>query len=98
MMIEVKEDFTCQKTGNVGLEFETRGIPSGINVTQATHYIFRIHEPNGKTTDWIVKVSKIKEMIKKIEYDRIIIGGDAGSNSKNYLFELKTIKKNAYRL
>ena len=41
--VEVKEDFTCEFTGNVGLEFSCRGHDSGIRTTEATYYIYKIH-------------------------------------------------------
>src|SRR3989304_8306710 len=40
---EVKEDFLCEKTGNVGLEFECRGKPSGIQTSQADYHIYKLH-------------------------------------------------------
>jgi hypothetical protein len=39
--IEMKEDFLTQKTGNVAVEFECRGKPSGINTTQSDLYIYK---------------------------------------------------------
>ena len=83
--VEVKEDFTCRKTGNVGLEFECRGKASGIAVTQATHYVYKIHRPD----EIIFRVSTTKLLRKAIAneaYWKIVVGGDEGSNSKNYLF------------
>ena len=40
---EVKEDFMCELTGNVSLEFESRGKPSGIESTKADWWIYKIH-------------------------------------------------------
>lgn len=82
---EVKEDFICKSTNNVGLEFEYRGKPSGIMKSIADYYIYKIHRKDG-----VVYVMHSKEqLLDKINnklYFRIHCGGDKGSNSKFYLF------------
>lgn len=93
--IEIKEDFTCQRTGNVGLEYECRGKASGISVSQADVYLYKIHEPSGEITFWMIKTETLKKLIESQAFHRIVVGGDAGSNSKNYLFKLDVIKRNA---
>lgn len=85
--VEVKEDFTCEETGNVGLEFHCRGKPSGIDVTQATHYVYKLHTKQG-IRFYIIKTDKLKKMIVDRKYKRIVIGGDKDSGSMNYLFGL----------
>lgn len=83
---EIKEDFTCRKTGNVGVEYECRGKPSGIEVSKADFYIYKIHTAKGIEV-YIFKTQAIKDMIKRVDYKRIVNGGDVGSNSMNYLFK-----------
>lgn len=90
--IEIKEDFMAQKTGNIMVEFECRGKPSGIAVTQASHYGYVIHEPNGQKNLYIISVDELKELIANQEYKREVIGGDPGSNTKGYLFSLDLVK------
>lgn len=86
--VEVKEDFTCEKTGNVGLEFECRGKPSGISVSESYFYVYKIHSKSGII--YLAISSKIlKLMIELKLYHRVVVGGDKGSNSKNYLFNLE---------
>jgi len=92
---EVKEDFTCQKTGNVGLEFACRGKPSGIQVSQADFYIYKIHAPDGIIRYFLLQTIILKDMIKNEQYFRIVNGGDEGSNSMNYLFKYETFINNA---
>jgi len=92
---EVKEDFTCERTGNVGLEFECRGRPSGIQVSKADYYIYKIHTKNDGICFFLCKTSNLKNMIDAVEYFRVVNGGDRMSNSMNYLFEYTTFAKHA---
>jgi len=86
---EVKQDFTCAHTGNVGVEFECRGRKSGISVSKSDYYVYIIHRPDGKKV-FILPTKNIKNMIARKEYSRIVSGGDRGSNSMNYLFTYET--------
>ena len=87
---EVKEDFTCEKTGNVGVEFECRGRPSGISRSEADFYVYVIHTPDDGTKVYIFPTINIKNMRDRKDYHKIVNGGDPGSNSLNYLFRLDT--------
>jgi hypothetical protein len=92
---EVKTDFGKYKgkfTGNVALEYECRGKPSGITTTEADFYVYRIHEPNGEINFYFAKVEDVKKMIERKLYTRIANGGDPGSNSMNFLFTLEKFK------
>jgi len=91
--IEVKEDFLCENTGNVGLEFECRGKPSGIAVSQADFYIYKIHTKDFGVQFVVFKTFILKEMVAKKLYFRIVNGGDEGSNSMNYLFRYNEFVK-----
>jgi hypothetical protein len=86
---EIKEDFTCERTGNVGMEFECRGKPSGISVSKADYYIYKIHSKDGVRV-YIYKTSQLKAMVSDKLYFRVVNGGDTGSNSMNYLFKYET--------
>lgn len=86
--IEVKEDFTCKQTGNVGVEYECRGKDSGIRVSKADYYLYKVHRPDGKIEVLINNTKDLKGMIRRRLFHRKVVGGDEGSNSKNYLFRL----------
>jgi hypothetical protein len=92
--IEVKEDFSCQRTGNVGVEYECRGKPSGISVSKANAYLYKVHEPSGRIGLYVIATKNLKKMIAEEQYFRIVNGGDPGSNSMNYLFKLNVFKNN----
>jgi len=82
---EVKEDFTCERTGNVGVEYSSWGRKSGIAISKADFYIYKIHTSKGIRV-YIFKTKAIKDMIARKEYSRIVNGGDKGSDSMNFLF------------
>jgi hypothetical protein len=92
--IEIKEDFSCARTGNVGVECESWGRASGIEISKAHFYLYKVHQPDGTKRVYIIQTSKLKQMIEDELYHRIVVGGDPGSNSKNYLFKLKVIMDN----
>jgi hypothetical protein len=88
LTVEVKQDFSCERTGNVGVEYECRGKPSGIAVSQATHYAYVVHRPDGECHLYMAPTKVLKKLIEEKRYFRTVTGGDPGSNSKNYLFKL----------
>jgi hypothetical protein len=95
---EVKEDFSHEKTGNIGVEFNSRGHPSGISVSLADFYVYKLHNGDGSISVWIIKTETLKNMIKNCLYHKIVCGGDRGSNSMNYLFRDEIFYKNAVKI
>jgi hypothetical protein len=55
---EVKTDFMTKNTGNIAVEFESRGKPSGIAVTKADHWAFHISD---KCTI-VIETERLKEL------------------------------------
>jgi len=96
--IEIKEDFLCQDTGNVAVEFKCRGNDSGIAATEADFYLYKVHEIGFQVHYYLIKTEDLKKLIKEKFYHRIVNGGDANSDSMNYLFFLSTIKSNSLLL
>lgn len=95
--LEIKEDFTCYRTGNVGLEFHCRGRLSGISVSQASHYLFKVHTRKGLLY-LLIKTERLKQMIEENKFHRIVTGGDPQSDSKSYLFSLGVMIKNSKKI
>lgn len=91
--IEIKEDFGCKKTKNIAVEFESWGRKAGIQISKADLYLYKVHEPNGKSGVYVIPTKELKKMISDKLYHRIVVGGDVGSNSKNYLFRLDVVKE-----
>lgn len=79
---EVKADRLSAKTGNLCIEYECAGQPSGISTTQANYYAyFIIH---GSDQDlYLIPVERIKELIAQGVYKKLN-GGD-GYRSRFYL-------------
>ena len=96
--VEVKEDFMCEKTGNVGVEYHCRGKHSGIAISKSDFYVYKVHRPDKKVCMYAIKTVDLKQMIKDNLFFRRVTGGDKGSNSKNYLFRLPVIQENFMNL
>lgn len=92
---EIKEDFTCKRTGNVGVEYSCRGKDSGIVTTKANMYVWKIHAPDNTIRVYEMPVAQLREAIDNNLWFRSVIGGDEFSESKNYLFRLSFLEENA---
>jgi len=90
IFIEVKEDFMTKATGNVALEYECRGKPSGINTSKADVFIYKVHTK--EKIDYIMIPTSLlrKEIQNKTYFKTHTTGGDSGSNTHNYLFKYET--------
>lgn len=90
--LELKEDFKCKETGNVAVEYYSRGKPSGLRTTQADFYLYKVHNPWAKEYI-VVNVDKLKRFIKESFDYRTVTGGDKGSNTKMYLLTYEVFRK-----
>jgi len=74
-LIEVKNDRIIHKTGNIFIEYESRGKPSGLSTTTANYWIYRMNELD---IAFIIPTDKLKmicrEYLKEKKYIRN--GGD----------------------
>jgi len=76
-------------TGNIVVEFESRGNPSGISVTEADYYVYFMPKLN---EIWNIKMDKLRSLIKTNNF-REVSGGDDGSNTKMYLIKREEYKE-----
>ena len=76
-MYEVKTDFQAQKTGNIVVEFESRGNRSGILVSRADAWAFYLvnQKPKCHSIIWTISTKKLKSIVVDNELD-IVGGGD----------------------
>jgi len=77
---EVKWDGKAPATGNVAVEFESRGKLSGIAMTKADYYVYKVGE-----ADWhLVETIMLQKKLKEKKYPRVK-GGDEGSETRMVL-------------
>ena len=96
--IEVKEDFMHSKTGNIAIEYECRGKPSGINTTESDQYIYKVHYADKNPRIFSIKTDNLKRLLNERKNIKSVTGGDAGSNTKFYLLNDRVLSENFIRL
>ena len=83
---EVKWDRRAGETGNVAIEFESRGRPSGLSVSAADYYIYKI----GEQGFYLFETAALKQKLSdRRNVERIVSGGDPGSNTRMYLVRVR---------
>ena len=83
---ELKTDRMAHKTGNVYVEFQSRGKDSGIRTSKSDTWIFKI--PNGRDTHLFsihIPLTRLKKLVNK-NY-KVVPGGD-NLTSRGYLVPL----------
>jgi hypothetical protein len=85
LTFEVKWDLRAAHTGNVAVEIATRGQPSGLAVTRADYFVYRLGE-----RDWHLFETAVLRQRLLIEhaYDRAVTGGDPGSDTRLLLIRV----------
>ena len=72
--VECKTDRLCQKTGNVFIEIESRGKPSGIHTSKSPYYAICLWLEKSKRQIWVlIPVTILKKLMKKFPIKN---GGD----------------------
>lgn len=84
--LEVKADKRAHETGNVAVEFECYGKPSGISVSKASHYAFVC-----KHIQLIIETERLKELLTSKKFYQVF-GGDNNA-SHMYLVPLRELIK-----
>jgi hypothetical protein len=89
--VEVKSDTMAHITGNVFIEFESRGKPSGIATTDADYWVYKINEINFAI---IFDVIRLKEKLRYFYINNMYIknGGD-NNTSKGFLIPIIELLK-----
>ena len=96
--IEVKtERGQWVQSGNIAIEYEYRGKPSGIATTQAPYW-FHVLEIEGKEfCTLMLKTDILKKLIKVAKNTRTVMGGD-DKQSKLVLLPIKDIFTSAEKI
>lgn len=87
---EIKTDIYQRDTGNIIIEFESRGKKSGISVTEADYFVTYFFH-HGEI--WNISTDKLKLMINYLKPKTFEMAGDLGSNTKLYKFKKKDVKQ-----
>ncbi len=84
--VEVKNDRLIHKTGNLFIEYESRGKPSGLATTTADYWIYRMSELDSALT---LPVNSLKDVCRLYFQQKkyLKIGGD-NNTSKAFLIPL----------
>tara|TARA_S200002703_G_scaffold157584_1_gene165806 strand:- start:2202 stop:2591 length:390 start_codon:yes stop_codon:yes gene_type:complete len=75
------------KTGNMFVEFESRGKPSGIATTHAEHWVVSFYKENKLCFTLTVPIEDMKKIARK---GKLIKGGDENT-SKGMLVKVKDV-------
>ena len=89
--IEVKsERGMWLKTGNIAIEFESYGKPSGITATQADYWFHNLCVDDDVFCTLVFKVDNLKKLIDNLDYKKSVSGGDHNA-SKMYLLNIQKL-------
>jgi len=92
--IEVKEDVRTKDTGNVVIECESRGKPSGIMTTKANFWVFRIHTVDG-IRNILFKTVDLKQAVRDRRFHNKRQMSHTDSNNVLYFFRLSDLEEYA---
>ncbi len=87
---EVKSDRMSQKTGNVYIEYESRGKASGIRTTQADYWVYKISEKQAIVIETEELKIKIQQLVKEGKARMGVKGGD-NNTSLGFLIKIKDL-------
>ena len=89
--IEVKsERVVWQKTGNIAIEYECYGKPSGINTTESDYWFHNLCIGDETFATLVFDTKSLKKIINKLDYKRSVSGGD-NMASRMYLLNLQKL-------
>jgi hypothetical protein len=90
--LEIKTDVLVKPerdTGNLFIEYHSRGNPSGISVCKADFFVTYFKHLQEL---WVISTSDLKNLVKENTFRKVTNAGDEGSNTCGYL-----IPRNTYR-
>ena len=89
--IEVKsERDVWLKTGNIAIEYECYGKPSGINTTESDYWFHNLCIGDETFATLVFDTKSLKKIINKLDYKRSVSGGD-NMASRMYLLNLQKL-------
>ena len=89
--IEVKsERGMWLKTGNIAIEYESYGKPSGINATKADYWFHNLCVGDNEFCTLVFKTDVLKTIVDKLDTFKTVSGGDHKA-SKMFLVNLQKL-------
>tara|TARA_R110000772_G_scaffold198298_1_gene308994 strand:+ start:50 stop:475 length:426 start_codon:yes stop_codon:yes gene_type:complete len=89
--IEVKsERDVWQKTGNIAIEYESYGKPSGINATESDYWFHNLCIGSETFATIVFDTTSLKRIIENLDSKRSVSGGDNNA-SRMYLLNLQKL-------
>ena len=89
--IEVKsERDVWQKTGNIAIEYELYGKPSGINATESDYWFHNLCIGDETFATIVFDTTSLKRIINNLDKKRSVSGGDNNA-ARMYLLNLQTL-------
>lgn len=89
--VEVKtERGMWTTTGNIAIEFESYGKPSGINATEADYWFHNLAVGDDVYCTLVFDTKNLKKIVEKLDNHRVVKGGDNWA-SKMYLVNLSKL-------
>lgn len=89
--IEVKSERDMwARTGNIAIEYESYGKPSGISATESDYWFHNLCIGDNTFATLVFDVPSLKRIIDNLDEKRTVSGGDNGA-SKMYLVSLQKL-------
>ena len=89
--IEVKSERDMwARTGNIAIEYESYGKPSGISATESDYWFHNLCIGDDTFATLVFDVPSLKRLIDNLDEKRTVSGGDNGA-SKMYLVSLQKL-------
>ena len=88
--VEVKSDRRTGETGNIYIEYWSRGKPSGISTSQSDYYVYKVAED----TAVIISTNQLKKKLKQLVEEgkaRMDVKGGDNNTSRGILCKLKDL-------
>ena len=89
--IEVKSERDIwQSTGNIAIEFESYGKPSGIMATESDYWFHNLCVGDNEYCTLVFKTDVLRKIVDKLDYFKTVAGGDHKA-SKMFLVNLQKL-------
>ena len=89
--IEVKSERDMwQRTGNIAIEYQSYGKPSGIDATESDYWFHNLCIGDDTFCTLVFNTESLKKIIKNLDYKKSVSGGDHNA-SRMYLLNLQKL-------